>query len=566
VDQSLTEAESVEREQVTLRLRGGGETHNVSAIAWNVQGIKNKEYDFWDFINNYDIVLLCETWLESKDESVMMKKMSGDYKWFWEPAVRTSTRGRASGGFLVGIGKNIFERVGVSPIKHGMLVEVEGKREESFCIFFCYRQASMQKIKADWTGLVMEKIEEGYEIVMVGDWNARVGGLGGEVDESWEILDVDSRGLADRSSKDARINRDGMTLMKWMTEMGFTILNGRTEDDKEGEWTHTDYRGNSVIDLAFEMRNRRLIENLRVEPRCESDHMPIVLIFDRVKNCNLSNKTENHVREVRKIMRWKKDKAIVFQEELRNLDNRVEMRIESMEEITDRVKQAMMRSEMYKLTGSGVPNQVRNPWFDKECRAAKRRLNKACREIRCNNNHSEEYLNKKREFKKLIANKKKEYKRSVWTTIDYNKDPKQFWESFNRLGGRSKERGMGLDRSKWADYLAGQMGERSTRAGENITEEDQVSVLEEELDNEFSMEELSRALCSYNKERAPGEDEIPGRAWYHLDDNHKNVLLGIYNTWWRQEKIERDVNRAVMIPIFKREIRAGWRITEALRC
>jgi len=77
-------------------------------LSYNVAGIQNKliyKYnDFFQYIASFQIFILSETLLEAKLDAVEVKFK--DFVLRWVPAIRTSERGRASGGMLLGIKKN----------------------------------------------------------------------------------------------------------------------------------------------------------------------------------------------------------------------------------------------------------------------------------------------------------------------------------------------------------------------------------------------------------------------------------------------------------------------------
>lgn len=45
---------------------GGGRIEGVRIAFWNVAGLGNKDKDFWKRINEWDVVVMLETWLEEK--------------------------------------------------------------------------------------------------------------------------------------------------------------------------------------------------------------------------------------------------------------------------------------------------------------------------------------------------------------------------------------------------------------------------------------------------------------------------------------------------------------------
>ena len=64
------------------------------------------------------------------------------------------------------------------------------------------------------------------------------------------------------------------TLLKYLEERGWMIINGR---DKEGEeWTYIGERGNSIIDYVIGNQGAtEEIIDMKVGKRTESDHMPL---------------------------------------------------------------------------------------------------------------------------------------------------------------------------------------------------------------------------------------------------------------------------------------------------
>ena len=78
--------------------------------------------------------------------------------------------------------------------------------------------------------------------LMGGDFNARTG-------EKREI--EDEKEERKKKSKDTKVNKEGEMLLSWLEEEGWGIMNGVKEGDKEGKWTFTGSRGESVIDYVI---------------------------------------------------------------------------------------------------------------------------------------------------------------------------------------------------------------------------------------------------------------------------------------------------------------------------
>lgn len=82
-----------------------------------------------------------------------------------------------------------------------------------------------------------------------------------------------------RSSKDRKMNDgEGRKLCRFLGEQGWSILNGDTRRDEEGEWTYTGGGGNSVIDYILgDERTRESVEKMVVEEKVDSDHQPVMV-------------------------------------------------------------------------------------------------------------------------------------------------------------------------------------------------------------------------------------------------------------------------------------------------
>lgn len=87
---------------------------------------------------------------------------------------------------------------------------------------------------------MLKKELEVYEyenIIVGGDFNIRIGGMGGDEEEE---------GI-ERRSKDKTIGNGGKRFIRTIKEEGFYFINGRTNGDCEGEYTYIGARGSTVI-------------------------------------------------------------------------------------------------------------------------------------------------------------------------------------------------------------------------------------------------------------------------------------------------------------------------------
>ncbi|XP_033351410.1 uncharacterized protein LOC117234378 [Bombus vosnesenskii] len=118
-----------------------------------------------------------------------------------------------------------------------------------------------------------ERVDGREEEVMIigGDWNARTGEEGGPINE-------DLGKEKNRGSKDKKMNMKGRTLLKYLEEGDWMIINGR--DKKREEWTYIGERGNSVVDYVIgNQEATEEIIDMKVGKRTESGHMPLEIVI-----------------------------------------------------------------------------------------------------------------------------------------------------------------------------------------------------------------------------------------------------------------------------------------------
>ena len=88
--------------------KGGGEGSGRYKIAfWNVAGVRKKDGDFWKGMEDWDIIVLSETWVEEKDWGYVETRLARGYIWKRQWAKRESVKGRAMGGMIMRVRKGL---------------------------------------------------------------------------------------------------------------------------------------------------------------------------------------------------------------------------------------------------------------------------------------------------------------------------------------------------------------------------------------------------------------------------------------------------------------------------
>ena len=88
-------------------VQGEGENERVKIAFWNVAGLGNKDREFWKGINDWDVVVMMETWVEDKGWERIKGKMTKGYRWWGQMASRKNKKGRAMGGMVIGVRNGI---------------------------------------------------------------------------------------------------------------------------------------------------------------------------------------------------------------------------------------------------------------------------------------------------------------------------------------------------------------------------------------------------------------------------------------------------------------------------
>lgn len=157
-----------------------------------------------------------ETWMEQGSWAKLKNRLSKSFNWWCIHATKKKTKGRAKGGIVTAIKKNM----GAAEFKEWGrgIAEVRFKvGEKSWRVLTVYNQDIEDTMKT-----ITEGIEESQEecLVIGGDLNARVGEEGGPIRE-WMKEETE-----ERKSKDKKVNREGRILLERINERGWVILNG----------------------------------------------------------------------------------------------------------------------------------------------------------------------------------------------------------------------------------------------------------------------------------------------------------------------------------------------------
>lgn len=526
-----TSATSDAADDVDEKIEENEKTEEIIKIGfWNVAGLVNKDEDFWEYIEDFDIIGLTETWMEEKQWNLLKDKLLDKFTWKCQFATKEKNKGRASGGILTGV-KNKIKEIETQkdiPDVQERKIEIQNKLWRIVTIY----SKNMRKTR--------EKIEETVgdmkvpRVIIGGDFNARTGQRGSFSSE-------ERRENETRKSKDKVKNAEGERLIEMVEENGWEILNGNFEGDEEGEFTFIAGRGNSVIDyVLIDSSLKGEIKSFRIEDRIESDHLPLkVEIYGKT-----SKETQEEEQwKARRI--WTEEGITHYQEEINKITFEQEGTNEMMNEMIRKINGAVFKKVM--RIRKWKPGAKR--WWDKECSEKKREARRALRRWKQGKDERETYIQKRRELKKLFGKKKDNLQEKEEREIEQLKNANDIWKYINRERKKRTEITKNISIKEWRKYFVELLEGEECKQQINNTSKRERSVEERET---ITVQEVHRQIKKLKKGKAAGEDELENEAWIYGEGKVLTGITKLINKVWRGEGLPERWKEGIISPIFKK--------------
>lgn len=150
-------------------------------------GLRRKDRDFWNGLEEWDVVVMSEMWVEEARWGYVERRLPRGYIWERQWARREKKKGRAIGGMRVRKGAGSGNGRGYC------------RRWGWWTIVGVYVNGDLQR-KLEDIGEWMEEREWGVRgLIIGGDFNARTGEEGAQV-----LGEAEEEGRGSRRSKDRR--------------------------------------------------------------------------------------------------------------------------------------------------------------------------------------------------------------------------------------------------------------------------------------------------------------------------------------------------------------------------
>uniref|UniRef100_T1J5B6 Reverse transcriptase domain-containing protein n=1 Tax=Strigamia maritima TaxID=126957 RepID=T1J5B6_STRMM len=393
----------------------------------------------------------------------------------------------------------------------------------------------------DLANVLDEATRTGAQLLLIGDFNARIGR---------ENVTNDEEDAITRKSEDEVLNFEGKKLLTFCDNNALKILNGCCRGDYTGKFTFIGALGASVIDYAIVKEDNPDIR-LDVLARTESDHLPLVVTLDWSFVLQPNSVSIFRVRWC-----WDKTFNAAFS---RDLDRELQKFIvdDSVDLSTlvvglnERIQSAAKTAGVRRSS----TRKVDEHWFDRECKEEKRKVRRCLYKFRrsCEEVDRLIYIAARKALR-LLYYKKKERDDDTWNKIRNSKNTTDFWRVVNsyRKGKDRKRQDIALD--AWKQHfkiLLNGTDSMSDDVNPHQEIDDLLFNSVDLLDREFDEQELNKAINKLKGGKSPGIDMAINEFYKAMSRSARSIVLKTLNVIWRTQTCPREWRIGDIIPIYK---------------
>ena len=439
-------------------------------MSWNPDGFKRiwDRVDIAQYLENFDFVLVQETWCESDIDLRNLEDKLVGFKCFTESATRVSKHGRPSGGIVVYYKEKyskFVKRVDTG-FKYGITLEIQGVNPSENLLMICAylppENSTAYQNETDGIIILHEKLIDlksrypDHKLILAGDLNARIGSLQDFIlDDGVDHIpgmgwyESDNFDIP-RYAKDTVVNNFGRSLIDVCTELDLHVLNGRVHGDSPGQYTNITENGCSTVDyILVESSLYSKVQQFEVHALAESNHMPVQCILDfNIKTDDIfsivNNDTQGSSLPQQCRFKWKTELRGHFMDKLRDDTSTADLRkVQELStvEVDEAIKvfESVLHraAEPMEITSSQNRKKRLQPkWWDKDCDVLKVLKYNALKQFKMSN--SVEDLNVYRDARKSFKNHCNRTK-NAWKDglrqklIDCKSDSQQFWKTLKSI-------------------------------------------------------------------------------------------------------------------------------------
>lgn len=534
-----------------------GGKRGTSMISWNIAGIVNAKRAE-KYLKEFDIVILQETWVEKNRENEWIGKKMKQWEWAAKAATRENKKGRAKGGVLVGIKKE-FKFEEVVEWKYGLIVKgLEHSRGGKVNIVAGYNNEKMKEVTEELREVIEDIVERGEHVILAGDWNARIG--------RW-MINSEGEKVEERNSVDKVTNKEGEKLLEFCEEIGGVIKNGNINGDWEGKETYIGNENSSVLDIVVEIESggESVIETMKINPRIESDHLPVEIYLKGRKERTGKEKENRGKKEKEYRLVWSEQKELEYGAKMEERGRDIAKGKMSIQERWDRLKENIWEVGREMKLVKIIKGEEGWKENDEDIREQKKKMWKALKQWLSSKSEEDkmELREERKRLKTILKEKKEEKKMEKMRRVEDSKNMSEFWKAVNGFKARRKRKGGKIGKEEWINHFKKLLGGEDEKGGEEKNgggtsrgeeergREDEGEDGEEEMDREITLIEIGKALGRMKNGKAAGEDGIVIEFLKYSPMNWKSEIAEILNGIFNGEKMIKGWETARIFPIHK---------------
>lgn len=530
---------------------------------WNVRGINGKEIELSNECNKYglDIVGVTETKKKGSGEEEMEKGQLFVYS-----GVEMVNRAKAGVGCIIA-GNRINQLQnweGHSDRIITVELKTSEKNTETFVVVYGPNEDEKVEVKNTFWEELTQIIEKCLGTVfIIGDFNSRVGNK----NEGYE------RTLGKHGEKVK--NNNGQRLIDFCQLNNFIVANTFYQHKNIHKITRAvPNRGEeSIIDYILVQEGiRSAVIDVKVRRGAEigSDHHLLVANIQNEDNYSNQREKKGLRIEFELIKSFKlrdSETAEKYSEYVKTEAEKImKVNSECLEELWESFSNILLNAAR-KACGVGrVTNRKRQTaWWSEDVKEQVKRKKQAWQKYlnnKTNENH-EKYKQQRRNVKEIIREAKQVTWRQFGEKIetDSKSNQKLFYKTIKSLRkGRTKKidtirnkDGLILTEgqqimSRWKEYFE----ELLNRGAAAEIEQDGKSQTAIGHNNKITIAELTESIKRLKTGKAPGHDKITAEMVKAMGEEGGRLLLKIFNKAWNEDRIPRDWEKGVIVPIYKK--------------
>lgn len=517
-----------ERRGRSIEPNESGGKGGIRIVFWNVAGIRNKDTEFWEFLKQYDVIGLTETWIEEKDWNAMKNRLPLEWSWEHIPAERVERKGRAKGGIMSGVRKEIEGHI--SEKRKGTIRRKIKVGDKTWDIFTIYNDRGGRDLLEEVDEWLTEEEEEESELLIGGDWNARIGR-----EASVEEINNGEK----RWSEDTVVNREGRLMLDLINKRGWIVLNGNKGGKEGGRWTFSRGDCRTVVDYGVtNAKSWDRIKNIEIGYRLDSDHLPILVELEGTRE-SMRKRNQKSREETKWIQSWKEEDVCKFERREEEIEWKETEGEEKWKDLKKRVDECCVKRKVR------AGEKDKEGWFDEQCGKLKKKLQKAGRKKR--DVVTLRRLRKK--YRDLKKRKRIRWEEKMEKELKEIKNESEAWEFIRKNLRKRSEITDAFRIEEWKKHFAKELGEQD-RKREDLKE--MYSTGENVFKREPSDREIDEKIVKLKKKKAEGGDGIKNEAWIFGRGKIRTRLKEVIKEVWRGGYFIDDWREGIVTPIHKK--------------